>query len=218
VSSLLDHWIAAVRDKRLLLGPMAGVLLFAGIAGLGLGVPGYSHVRQTVSEIGEVGSPMQIPFTLLLCLVAGCLLIFALGVRRASDAAHRGRTCAYLIACMALSGAGVGLFAFPHPLHNVFGQSELIGYKAPLAMALNWRKDANARTLVMFSLVCFAFVWLGIALNLTPLDRHGAWWPALKPQYGLVQRSLFLAGFGWAMGAGWLLWRRTLRTVNVEHS
>jgi hypothetical protein len=31
-----------------------------------------------------------------------------------------------LDACMAVSAAGVGVFAHPHPLHNVFGLSELI--------------------------------------------------------------------------------------------
>jgi hypothetical protein len=40
-------------------------------------VPGYNPVFQTVSEIGEAGSPAQIPFTATLCAMALCLLIFA---------------------------------------------------------------------------------------------------------------------------------------------
>lgn len=65
-----------------------------------------------MSEIGEMGSPARFPFTIMLCCVALCLLVFA---------------------------AGVGIFAFPHPLHNIFGESELIGYQAPVAFALTWR-------------------------------------------------------------------------------
>ena len=42
---------------RLLFGPVAAAVLVLGVAGLALMVPGYSDVRQTVSEIGEVGSP-----------------------------------------------------------------------------------------------------------------------------------------------------------------
>ena len=49
------------RDYRLLFGPMAGVILALGIAGLALMIPGYSHVHQTVSEIGEIGSPARVP-------------------------------------------------------------------------------------------------------------------------------------------------------------
>ena len=37
---------------------------------------------------------------------------------------------------MALPAAGIGVFAYPHPAHNVFGMSELIGYQAPLVFAL----------------------------------------------------------------------------------
>jgi hypothetical protein len=33
-------------------------------------IPEYSHVQQTVSEIGEAGSPARIPFTVMLCCVA----------------------------------------------------------------------------------------------------------------------------------------------------
>jgi hypothetical protein len=40
---------------RLLAGPLASVILGAGIAGLALLVPGYSQVHQTVSEIGQMG-------------------------------------------------------------------------------------------------------------------------------------------------------------------
>jgi hypothetical protein len=194
--------------SRLLFGPLATAILAAGVIGLAFMVPGYSPVHQTVSEIGEVGSPARIPFAVLLCAVSLCLLVFASGVRHVALSSRRSPAAAYLIACMAVSAGGVGLFAFPHPLHNVFGMSEMIGYQAPLAMALTWRRDAQGRPLAIFSWVCFALVWLTIALNLSSLDRHGALWAALNPFYGLVQRSLFLAWFAWAAGAGLMLFRR----------
>ena len=52
---------------RLLFGPLAAILFCSGIVVLGSFVTDYHQVRQTVSEIGEVGSPMQFPFTALLC-------------------------------------------------------------------------------------------------------------------------------------------------------
>lgn len=192
-------------DNRLLFGPAAAALLGVGIFVLPFWVPGYAQIQQTVSEIGEMDSPMRIPFTILLCVVAACLLIFAAGVAAASSRAGRARQSAYLIGCMAVSAAGVGIFAFPHPLHNVFGLSELIGYQAPLAFALAWRADPAAKRLTGFSWAMFALIWISIALNLSSLDRRGALWAEMKPVYGLVQRSLFAAWFGWCAGIGLLL-------------
>ena len=192
-------------NARLLFGPLAAAILTLGIVCLAAFVPGYSHVSQTVSEIGEMGSPARLAFTLMLCGVAACLLVFATAVRSASIRAGHSQTAALLIACMAVSAAGVGLFPFPHPLHNVFGQSELIGYQAPLALALGWRKDPAARRVVSVSWVMFGLVWISLALNLTSIDRHGALWEHMKPVYGLIQRSLFATWFTWCAIVGVLL-------------
>jgi hypothetical protein len=105
-------------DDRLLFGPLAAAVLAVGIAALPFWVPGYNHVQQTVSEIGEMDSPARVPFTIVLCTVAICLLIFAAGMAAASKRAL---------------------------------------------------------------------------------------WAEMKPVYGLVQRSLFAAWFGWCAGIGVLL-------------
>jgi hypothetical protein len=174
-------------------------------------ISGYSHVRQTVSEIGETASPARVPFAILLCCVAACILVFALAVRNISVQAGHPTFAAYLIGSMAISAAGVGVFAYPHPLHNVFGISELIGYQAPLALALTWRRDGRARTLVAFSWIMFVFVWAAIALNLTAFNRHSVIWAHLKPVYGLAQRALFAAWFGWVAGTGLFLFSMRIR-------
>src|SRR5580658_4280149 len=85
----------------LLFGPLAALLLACGIGGLPSFVPGYDSLRQTVSEIGEVGSPAQTPFTATLLLVALCLLIFAIALRNESRDAHVSVLPAYLVACSA---------------------------------------------------------------------------------------------------------------------
>ena len=41
-------------NYRLLFGPLAAAILCSGIIGLALLLPGYSHVRQTVSEIEKL--------------------------------------------------------------------------------------------------------------------------------------------------------------------
>jgi hypothetical membrane protein len=196
------------RDNRLLFGPLAAILLAVGVVGLPAMHSGYDGVRQTVSEIGEVGSPAQLPFTLLLCAVAACILVFALGLRAAAKQAGHSALAAYVTACMAISAAGVGIFSTPHPLHNVFGLSELVGYQAPLALALTWRRDPAARGLVAFCWLMFVLVWLALGLNMVPMFSHGALWAQLKPYYGVAQRSLFAAWFVWCAVTGWLLFQR----------
>lgn len=138
------------QDYRCLCGPLAAGLFVLGVAGLALVIPGYSHMRQTVSEIGEIGSPARVSFAIILCCVAACILAFALAVCDISVQLGHSTLAAYLIGSMAASAAAVGVFAYPHPLHNVFGISELIGYQAPLALALTWRRNLWARTLVTF--------------------------------------------------------------------
>ncbi len=69
------------KDWRLLMGPLAACIFGVGVIVLARTIPGYSQIRQTVSEIGEVGSPARWLFTLMLCTVAVCLLIFSAAIR-----------------------------------------------------------------------------------------------------------------------------------------
>lgn len=194
----------SARD-RLQFGLLAAVILASGIGALPLMIPGYDPVRQTVSEIGEVGSPMRWPFAMVLAVVAVCILVFASGVRRVSLDAGHVRWPAYVAAFMAVPAVGIAVFPFPHPVHNVFGILELIGYQAPMAFALTWGADRRARAFVIFCWFMSAAVWMAIAANLVIFDRHGALWTFEKPFYGLVQRALFGAWFVWCAGTAVLL-------------
>jgi hypothetical protein len=107
---------------------------------------------------------------------------------------------------MALPAAGIGVFAYPHPLHNVFGISEIIGYQAPLVMAFTWRRDPRAKILVTISWILFVLIWLAIALNLS--SSVPAIWVHVKPVHGLAQRALFAAWFAWCAIVGLLLFQR----------
>ena len=196
---------------RLWLGIVAGPLLFAGIFALAWTVPGYSQVQQTVSELGEVGSPARVAFAFLLCLVAACLISFARAAATAHRAANVSAAPTWLIVAMGISAAGVGVFAYPNPLHNVFGMSELVGYQAPLAVALAFWKKPSREPVAVFSLVMYGVVLLALAANLTTLHRQGDLWQNVRPYYGLVQRSLFAAWFAWCAGYALLLIRLTPR-------
>jgi len=198
-------------SSRLWFGPIAAALLSAGIFAVGLITPDYSHVRQTVSELGEVGSPGQVAFSVLLCLVAACLIVFASAVARSLRESGHSTLPAWFLGAMAVSTAGVGLFAFPEPLHNIFGMSETVGYQAPLVAALVCKTDPRAKRIKVFSIIMYAAVLLAIAINLIALVRPAEIWGQIKPFFGVVQRSLFASWFIWCTGYAVLL-MRTRRT------
>jgi hypothetical membrane protein len=197
--------LALMKRIGLWFGPIAVLLFIAGTLAIGTMTPGYSHVRQTVSELGEVGSPGRFAFSALLCLIATCLVIFASAVAHA----HRKLGCStlptYFVVAMAISCAGVGLFSFPHPLHNIFGMSETIGLQAPLVAALVCRRTSRAKQISKFSIVMYVVVLSAIAINLIPLVRPAGLWPLIKPFFGIVQRFLFLSWFVWCAGYAMLL-------------
>lgn len=185
---------------RLSFGVVTVVVLWSGLLLLPLLVPGYDQVRQTVSEIGERGSPAQIPFTLMLCAVAVCLLVFAWALRDVARKWDASTAVVYVTGFMAISSAGVGIFSFPHPLHNVFGISEIIGYQGPWVLALTWRHVKRVRGLVVFSWLMGAIMWCAILANLSALDFNGWLWHLERPVYGVVQRALFLTWSVWLAG------------------
>jgi hypothetical membrane protein len=190
---------------RSLFGLVAAVIFGCGVGLLPLMLPDYNPITQTVSEIGQAGSPARLPFTATLCIIAVCVVIFASALRDLSAGSGRSPAGAWLTGCMAVSVAGVGIFAFPHPLHNVFGLSELIGYQAPWVLALTWRRLPGARALVAFSWLMTVVVWCAIIANLATLDRHGALWRLEETVYGIIQRLLFVSWFVWLAGTSLLL-------------
>jgi hypothetical membrane protein len=203
-----------MRNNRLWFGPIAVLLFLVGTWLIGSITPGYSHVRQTVSELGEVGAPGHVAFTALLCVIAACLLIYATAVARSLSELAQPTVPAFFVAAMAVSCAGVGIFSYPRPLHNVFGLSETVGLQAPLFAALASRKDPRTGKVTRFSTLMYVLVLLAIALNLLPLFRPMGIWPYIRPFFGLLQRCLFAAWFAWCAGYALLLIR--IRRPAVE--
>ena len=190
---------------RLWFGSAAAGAFLLGTAALALMVPGYSQVHQTISEIGEMGSPARVPFAITLVCVAACILVFASAVRRVCSDAGRSSWAAYLIGYMAVPMVGLAIFASPHPLHNVFGISEIIAYVTLLVLALAWRREPRAKALVTLSWIASLLVWVALALNLSALQPNGAVWTSVAPVIGIAQRTLFITWFGWCAITGIML-------------
>jgi hypothetical protein len=200
--------------KRLvpLSGAAAALLFFTAVYGLSGMLEGYSHTGQTVSEIGRAGSPAETHWRVAKLLVAAGLLAFAASISAFARTLGVSQLPAAFIAFFAVSVSGMGLFATPHPLHNLFGLSALVGYMAPLVTALTWRRHVELRTVAALSAIAWCIVVLAIVLNLSPLFA-----PALYPleYYGVVQRGLFVAHFGWCFYLSLAIFGRSRRRVQA---
>ena len=178
----------------LLFGPLAAVAFFGAVYVLAAFLPEYSHVSQTVSEIGEIGSPVQRPFQIAMLLVNALVVLLAAGLfhfTRANSVSIAPTLC---VVWFGLAGAGANLFPSPHTLHNVFGLSLTIGYLAPLVLAIAWRRQRALRSVVTFSWVVAALLFVSIFLNISPAFNRD-----LYPleYYGVIQRSALVLIYGW---------------------
>lgn len=190
-----------MKTKQLLsLGWITALLFIAGTFILGSLVPDYSFISQTVSEIGQQGSPQQLNWQIFSLLIGLLLILFSLGLISLARRNKWSVVPGLFVLFAGISEFGIALYPSPHPLHNVFGLSMTIGYFSPLMLALFWgNKPGN--TFKRYSLLAFLLILFGIFLNLSPLLA-----PDLYPleYYGLVQRFLLFVFYAYlGMAAFW---------------
>jgi hypothetical protein len=191
----------------LLGGPAAALVFGIGVTRLGVATPGYSAVRQTISELGPQGGGGRTALAALNLTIAVAAAVFACGL--VSVASHVPGTMivpAYFVALYAVLVAGLALFPSGHPLHNLFGLLQTIPFVgAPLSVALGWR---GVGPLTAISWLALVLLIVAMVLNLAP-----AFSPRLArrfaPVYGVVQRLLFVTWYAWCAALGVLLFLRT---------
>jgi hypothetical membrane protein len=190
----------------LLGGPAAALVFGLGVTWLGLIRPGYSPVRQTISELGALGEKGRTSLAVLNLIIALSAVLFACGLFSIASQSGSASAPAYFVGLYAILAAGLATFPSGHPLHNVFGLLQTFPFVgAPLAVALGWRGQGAVTTV---SWVALVLLIAAMALSLAP-----AFSPrlakAVAPVYGLVQRSLFVAWYGWCAAVGVLLLMRS---------
>jgi hypothetical membrane protein len=182
-----------IDSKGLFAGPLIAIVLIVGTTGLALLDPGYSQVRQTISEIGSLNSPLRVPFAILIFGVGVLELTLAAAMRRVTSTYHRSQATTCLVALSAVWLFGIAIFADPHPLHSIFGYVGLVAMLSPILFSITWRGEPKAHIAVIVSWVLALIIWAGI-LSFALLAQLPT--GALKPFAGAIQR-LFL--YSWAV-------------------
>ena len=179
-----------MNSKTLLpLGWIAATIFIIGSFILGSLLQDYNPLSQTVSEIGQNGSPFSFHWQVFSTSIGLLLILFAIGVISFAKKNKLSIAPGIFMLSYGIAQLGVGMFPSPHQLHNVFGLSMTLGYFSPLVFALAW-KNKMGKGFKQISLLAFVLIVLGIFLNLSP-----AFAPALYPleYYGIVQRFLLFA-------------------------
>jgi hypothetical membrane protein len=171
----------------LLFGILAGLGFIATWLVLGALLPNYDPITQTISEIGEKGSPFEMPYKIAMLIVAGSFVLFSCGVYRFSAARRLSVAPALLLGFFALTQLGVSTFESPNPLHNLFGIASIPAFLTPLVLAITWRAAPGLQGLRKLSWVAGVIVLIAIAVNLSPLFIRV---PYIAGHIGLMQRFL----------------------------
>ena len=211
--------MSKIDRASLLFGLIGGTTLVVMSTVLGALLPGYDPISQTMSEIGERGSPFEGLFQVTLTVQAVCLLVFSYGVYRFASLRHVSALPAIAVGFLGLMDLGQSFFATPHPLHNLFGVPKVIGFLAPLFLAIMWPKSSDLRIVRVVSGVAGSLVLISVALNWMPLFVSLRWaedhLPWMVANFGLVQRTLFVF-YAWCVFLAVSLFQHAVSARQVD--
>jgi hypothetical membrane protein len=171
---------------------------------LPLFAPGYDSASQPISQLGQLGAPLRIPFAAVLIVTAILQLLFSFELRSRAKAAGASQAAFYLIVVASLCAIGGAIFPTPLPLHKLFGWGIVIGYFAPFALAIGWRRFPGTRLVIGASVLFGTISLTATVLAFSPL-YSAALGEAIQPVYGLVQRAIHFGWYGWLAATGLLL-------------
>jgi hypothetical membrane protein len=190
-------------------GAVSGLIFISVTLLLGELLQNYNSLSQTVSEIGQIGSPFRLPYTLMLFSASLFGLIFSYKALEFTKSHSLSKAPIILIAFFALLDAGFAIFPAPEPMHNIVGLLHLPCYFAPLVVAITWKRYFTEQQLTNFSGLAFLSIIVFIILNLSPMFA-----PKLIPveYYGVMQRGLIYSY------NGWLIWLSITMAKQVSHN
>lgn len=183
-----------VNNLRLLAicGVIVPILFTIIVIILGLLRPGYSHVSQAISELGEVGAPNAAVQDANFVVFGLLVIAFAVGLHRGIGDGRGSKIGPALVGSFGAVGAiGAGIFPLPSPLHvpvSLIGFISLI--IATLVISRRLKQDARWQSYRSYSLITG-----GIALALFVALVFGG--SNDSPYFGALQRIFLTPLFLW---------------------
>lgn len=182
------------------LGALGPLVFYALIIAAGFMSPGYNHMTQSISELGQAGAPTAKMFNTGLMAAGGAMIVGALGLLLGLPRLGRGFVMPGLTAiAVALFGASfvlAGMHPMPDPMHGAY-YLMYAGIAAPLLafLAMGDRSElSGARTLAVLSFL-ISVVVTALIMNV------GGFNLVQKALAGVWERGLLLATTLWMLSA-----------------
>jgi hypothetical membrane protein len=154
--------------------------------------PGYSSVRDRVSELGALGAPTRWIFNPGMLLCALLSLVFVYGLVRVCKQVELSTIPAWLLLVHGVSLAGAASFPLPLPMHGQAGMLAMLLPLSPLLALMLWHRAGNGR-LKLTALTSLVLISLGFSVL----------FPDFLPELaGLKQRIAHLGWTVWFAGLG----------------
>lgn len=182
------------------IGALAPLIFYGVIVAGGFMTPGYNHMTQYVSELGQAGAATAKLYNYGLQATGGAMIVGALGLLLGLPRLGRGLVMPGLTAiAIALFGASFilgGLHPMPDPMHGAY-HLMYAGIAAPLLafLAMGDRSElSGARTMAVLGFLASA-VLTAIIMNV------GGFNLVHKTDAGLWERGLLLGSTLWMLFA-----------------
>ncbi len=182
---------------------MAVPFIYFGNIGLSsLFYPGYSHLRQTASELGARGAPHPEIFNIGLFILGAAFLISAFGFFRALQQLGTKPILTWLtssvLALLCLNVLLAGFFPLPDPRHSGF-YLFYANFFGPVIFAVTFWKRSDTKLLKAYLITTNILMIATFALMM------GVGGLATHANVGLLQRILGLTDFPWITVAAYTL-------------
>jgi len=201
----MDKIKSATLQKSLLyFGAVSGLIFVSLTLLLGMMLPDYNSFSQTVSEIGQVDSPFQQPYAIMLWSVCLLGLVFCYQALKFAQCHRLSIVPIILIGSFALFDAGFALYPSPEPMHNIVGALHLFGYCSPLILTIMWKQYFIKKQLINFSGIAFLSIQVFLILNIIQIFPTG--------YFGMIQRGLLYSYYVW------LIWLSITMARQVDNN
>lgn len=176
------------RNQFIYAGVLIPIVFWSTLGLCGILREDYSHLSNLVSELGALGTPTQLLFTLGLCLCSLLSLVFVLGLYRACRNAQISVIPILVILTYTFSIAGAAIFPMPHRLHGILGLPSAFLLLSPILAVVLWKEKSSPVGMLLFSGLSFLMFALGFLVFFPDV---------LDDYFGLKQRFFH---------AGWSIW------------
>lgn len=182
------------------LGALGPLIYYAVIVAGGFMSPGYNHMTQPLSDLGQTGAPAATMFNYGLMAAGGAIIVgalgFLLGMRRLGAGILMLLLATVAIGVFGAAFVLAGLHPMPDPMHDAY-KLGYAGLVAPLFgfLALGDRNEvAGAKMLGVISFLAAAIL-AALMMNVGGLNL------VQKAQAGLWERGVAVATTIWMVAA-----------------